>query len=118
MEKVEVILVALIIIDFVAKIVSHVMLLTYQSKLDKEECDTATSYLHAELIVQKNREYTISTFVVLMDAFLTIIVITMFSIYKHKDTNETLNYMDAALLLLGRGYLKLPMTVCLYNHHK
>jgi len=116
-ETIELVLVAIIFIDLVGKLASHLILMSYHSKLDKEEGEGATSYIHAELIVQKNREYTISSFVVFIDVILTIVLIVEFIMYHVKFGNKSIDFMDIALLVMGRGYLKLPMTVCLYNHH-
>ena len=117
-EFLEIVLIALIIIDLLVKVISHVVLLKFESKLDNEDGGITSSYLHAELIVSKNREITISNFVVLTDVILTLVIIGLWAVYFSKNQDSTMNYLEVGVLLLGRGYMKFPILVCLYCHHK
>jgi len=117
-EFLEIVLIALIIIDLLVKVISHVVLLKFESKLDNEDGGITSSYLHAELIVSKNREITISNFVVLTDVILTLVIIGLWAVYYSKNQDSTMNYLEVGVLLLGRGYMKFPILVCLYCHHK
>jgi hypothetical protein len=117
-EFLEIVLIALIIIDLLVKGISHIVLLKFEAKLDNEDGENASSYLHAELIVSKNREITISNFVVLTDVILTFVIIGLWAVYYSKNQAATLNYLEVGVLLLGRGYMKFPILVCLYTHHK
>ena len=117
-EFLEIVLIALIIIDLLVKGISHMVLLKFEAKLDNEDGENTSSYLHAELIVSKNREITISNFVVLTDVILTFAIIGLWAVYYSKNQAATLNYLEVGVLLLGRGYMKFPILVCLYTHHK
>ena len=117
-EFLEIVLIALIIIDLLVKGISHMVLLKFEAKLDNEDGENTSSYLHAELIVSKNREITISNFVVLTDVILTFVIIGLWAVYTSKNQASTLNYLEVGVLLLGRGYMKFPILVCLYTHHK
>lgn len=117
-EFLEIVLIALIIIDLLVKVISHVVLLKFESKLDNEDGGITSSYLHAELIVSKNREITISNFVVLTDVILTLVIIGLWAVYYSKNQDSTMNYLEVGVLLMGRGYMKFPILVCLYCHHK
>ena len=113
---IDIVLIGIMISDLVTKIVNHYMVI--QANFSVENLNNGSHIYFDEPLTFDDSKNNGGLFVIkgdyiIMDAVLVVAIIIMYVIQASLASSENLNYLHIGILMMVRGYLKLPFAIAM-----
>lgn len=113
---IDIVLIGIMISDLVTKIINHCMVIKAIFSVDNKKDDSFIYFdepLTFDPLKNDGGLFVIKTDYIVMDFVLVTAIIMMYAIQTSLASSGQLNYLHLGILMMGRGFFKLPFAVAI-----